>query len=305
MKLLKKGDRGPEVHKLQTVLKITQDGVFGPATEKAVIRFQLAYDLKPDGIVGNSTWERLLVGSTYQEEAIDEDTDTQSTIWETNFGQTVHRYYLPKGEYLDGPVKNEYAFLHHTAGRHNPFRVIDHWGRDDRGRVATEFVLGGQCSRTGNDEYDGVMVQAFPVGGYGWHLGKTGSGHMNRHSTGIEICSFGYLKDGKTYVNSVVHKDQIITLKEPFRGYTEWHKYSDKQMEETEKWIKYIAERDQIDVRLGLKQWIQKYGPTKAYEFQEDPYYGKVKWLIYHPNVRRGKTVVYPDESLVDIILSL
>ena len=238
MKLLKKGDRGPEVHKLQTVLKITQDGVFGPATEKAVIRFQLAYDLKPDGIVGNSTWERLLVGSTYQEEAIDEDTDTQSTIWETNFGQTVHRYYLPKGEYLDGPVKNEYAFLHHTAGRHNPFRVIDHWGRDDRGRVATEFVLGGQCSRTGNDEYDGVMVQAFPVGGYGWHLGKTGSGHMNRHSTGIEICSFGYLKDGKTYVNSVVHKDQIITLKEPFRGYTEWHKYSDKQMEETEKWIK-------------------------------------------------------------------
>ena len=100
----------------------------------------------------------------------------------------------------------------------NPFKVIDHWGRDTRGRVATEFVLGGKCSSTGNDSYDGVMVQAFPIGGYGWHLGKTGSGHMNRHSTGIEICAFGYLKDGKTYVNTTVREDQIYTLKEPFRG---------------------------------------------------------------------------------------
>ena len=44
MKIIKKGDSGPEVHRLQTVLKLQQYGVFGPATEKAVIRFQLAYD---------------------------------------------------------------------------------------------------------------------------------------------------------------------------------------------------------------------------------------------------------------------
>ena len=37
---------------------------------------------------------------------------------------------------------------------------------------------------------------------------------MNRHSTGIEICAFGYLKDGKTYVNTSVREDQIATLVE-------------------------------------------------------------------------------------------
>ena len=79
---------------------------------------------------------------------------------------------------------------------------------------------------------------------------------MNRHSTGIEICSFGYLKDGKTYVNSSVHEDQIITLKEPFRGYTQWHKYSDKQIEETGKWIKYVAERDQMDTKIWTTKSI-------------------------------------------------
>ena len=83
-------------------------------------------------------------------------------------------------------------FLHHTAGGSNPYACIDQWGRDRRGRVATEFVLGGQNYRTGDDEYDGVMVQAFPEDGYGWHLGQTGSGYMNRHSIGLEICSIGY-----------------------------------------------------------------------------------------------------------------
>ena len=43
-----------------------------------------------------------MIGSTYQEEAIDEDTDNQSMIWQTNYDQTVHRYFLPKGEYLEG-----------------------------------------------------------------------------------------------------------------------------------------------------------------------------------------------------------
>jgi len=36
------------------------DGVFGPGTEKAVKKFQLANRLQPDGIVGRKTWEQLL-----------------------------------------------------------------------------------------------------------------------------------------------------------------------------------------------------------------------------------------------------
>jgi hypothetical protein len=58
-------------------------------------------------------------------------------------------------------------------------------------------------------------------------------------------------------------------------------------------------------MRIGLKQWIKKYGPKKAFEFQEDAYYGKVRGLISHTNVRRDKTDCYPDERLVEIILNL
>ena len=309
MKLLMKGARGPEVVKLQKLLNIVADGIFGPATEKAVMRYQLQKQLTADGIVGNNTWQMLTL-SKGDNEAIDEDTDISSQFFKTNFNQQIHRYYLDKGEYLSKPGKNEYCFLHHTAGRENPYKVVDHWNRDTRGRVATEFVVGGQSHKNGEDSNDGIVVQAFPESGYGWHLGKTGSGYMNRHSIGIEICSAGYLTETdkgiyKTYFNSTVADSQVLKLDEPFRRKMAWHSYSDKQMEEVKKLLEYIQERDGIDMRIGLRQWIKKYGPIKAFGFQEDAYYGKVKGLLTHTNVRKDKTDCYPDQRLIDIILSL
>lgn len=307
MKLLKKGSKGEEVKRLQSILKIQTDGDFGPMTEKAVIKFQLSRDLTPDGIVGNQTWGLLLNGHTQHDTGIDEDTDVNSQYFETTFGQRIHKYYLSQGQYVDNKYgRNQYFFLHHTAGGSDPYRCIDHWNRDSRGRIATEFVLGGQDYRTGNDEYDGIMVQAFPESGYGWHLGKTGSGYMNRHSIGLEICSIGYLDDNHlSYVGKKAHESQVIELEPIFKKKKFWHKYSDKQIEQVRLLLKYIAERDGIDMRIGLQQWIKKYGPTKAFEFHQDAYDGKVRGLLSHTNVRKGKMDVYPDPRLVDVIMSL
>jgi hypothetical protein len=306
MKTLKKGDKGLDVQTLQQKLKIKPDGIFGPNTEKHVIRFQLSHNLPPDGIVSSDMWSLLLQLPDSITEEIDEDNDTSEQYFKTNYDQIIHKNYLPKGEYLNGPVKNEYLFLHHTAGNANPYACIDQWGRDTRGRVATEFVLGGINHRNGNNDYDGVMVQAFPEGNYGWHLGKTGSGSMNRSSVGLEICNMGYLdNDYKTYVKSTCIKEQVIGLPEPFKGKLFWHAYSEKQIKETEKLIRYVGERDGIDVRLGLKQYIKKYGPTKGFDFQEDAYWGKVKGLLTHGNVRRDKSDIYPHPDMVDMIMSL
>ena len=150
------------------------------------------------------------------------------------------------------------------------------------------------------------MVQAFPEGAQGFHLGKTGSGYMNRHSVGLEICSMGYLDENmKTYVGSVCAESQIIQLDEAFKGKLFWHAYTEEQIKATEKWLRYVGERDGIDIRIGLKQFIQKYGPTKGFDFIEDAYYGKVKGLLVHGNVRHGKSDCYPHPDLVDMILSL
>jgi hypothetical protein len=293
--LLKKGSKGKEVKDLQEFLALTADGIFGSKTEEAVKKWQWENGLTMDGIVGPETYEAMGLAST----------DNSEKIYTTSNGLQIEQYFLPKGEYIDEITKKEYIFLHHTAGWHKPKQVVDSWGRDSRGKVATEFVLGGQSVKGNDNRYDGEMIQCFPEGCYGWHLGKNGSHYMHKHSVGIEVCNFGYLKDGKTYVGTQADSTQIATLSEPFRGYDKWHKYSDKQIHALKLWIQYIGERDSIDIRKGLVEWIHQKGANGAFEFNEDAYYGRVNGLLTHTNTRKDKWDMFPQQELIDMLVSL
>tara|TARA_B110000285_G_C15024679_1_gene563497 strand:+ start:331 stop:1212 length:882 start_codon:yes stop_codon:yes gene_type:complete len=292
--ILRKGTRGNEVKLLQEFLGTSADGIFGSGTEATVKEWQSKNGLAVDGIVGPATWDVMGLATT----------DDSEKVYTTENGLIVNRHFLPKGEYLEGPSKKEYLFLHHTAGWNNPYKTIDSWGRDTRGRVATEFVLGGQSVKGNDDKHDGVMVQAFPEGGYGWHLGKNGSQHMHKHSVGIEVNNFGYIKNGKTYAGTTAHESQIVTLAEPFRGYTTWHRYSDAQIESIRLWMHFIAERDGIDIRAGLPALIKEKGAA-AFEFNEDAYYGKIKGVWTHTNTRKDKSDMFPQQELMDMLVSL
>ena len=59
-RLLTLGDRGPDVVALQRLLNklgedVSEDGVFGTGTRAAVMAFQGAHGLRPDGVVGQQT----------------------------------------------------------------------------------------------------------------------------------------------------------------------------------------------------------------------------------------------------------
>jgi putative chitinase len=58
--LLKLGTEGEDVKKLQIKLGVDPIGKFGPKTEAAVKAWQSANGLTPDGIVGPSTWAKLM-----------------------------------------------------------------------------------------------------------------------------------------------------------------------------------------------------------------------------------------------------
>jgi len=57
--MLKMGDSGDDVKKLQSALGIAADGDFGPATKSAVIAFQKKNGLYPDGVFGKNSWAKL------------------------------------------------------------------------------------------------------------------------------------------------------------------------------------------------------------------------------------------------------
>jgi len=294
MKVLKLGSKGKEVEDLQKYLKIKVDGSFGPKTEEAVKKFQSANKLTADGVVGEKTWNAMGFGisSDLSENVVSSDK------------LVIDQKYMDKDEYLKGPTKKEYLFLHHTAGGHNPYQVVTMWNNDDRGRIGTEFVLGGQSVFNGNETYDGTIVQAFPEGCYGWHLGDNGSEYMHSHSVGIETCNFGQIKNGLTYTGQKADQKQIVELKQAFRGYKFWHRYSDKQIITLKQLILYIANRDSIDIRKGLISEIKIKG-VEAFEFNSDAYYGKIKGMWTHTNTRKDKVDMFPQQELIDMLLSL
>jgi peptidoglycan hydrolase-like protein with peptidoglycan-binding domain len=274
-------------------LGLNADGIFGSKTESAVVKFQKENGLFPDGIVGKKTLNALNINF-----------DTDLSIIKP-FELDIDEYHLPKGEYLNGDYKNDYIILHHTAGGSNPRSVIDWWAKDSLGRVATEFVVGGQNCTTGNAKYDGQIVRAFPEGCQAYHIGASGSSYMNTHSVGIEMCNFGYVKNGKTYTGAIVDPDQTISLKSSFKGYLNWHKYSDEQIKVVRELLLYIANRDNIDLHEGLYKWIKSEGAIKAFDFHTDAYDGNVKGLLTHTNIRKDKYDCCPQPNLVDMILSL
>jgi hypothetical protein len=290
--VLKKGSKGESVKTLQEFLKLTVDGIFGSKTESAVKSYQKKVGLLPDGIVGEKTWAVMGILNT-------DNAENQ----EVENALEIKKYFMPEGTYFKGPVKKQWIYLHHTAGWHNPYQVADMWARDTRGNVGTEFVLGGQSVKDSNAKFDGELIQVFPEFGYGWHTG-TGNSVMHRNSVAIEVCNFGGIKDGKTYVGVKADPSQIVTLAKPFRGYKQWHRYSDKQIKVLRNWILYCAERYNIDPRVGLVEWVKEKG-ADGFDVLNLAYAEKNPGMYSHTNVIRGKVDMFPQQELIDMLLSL
>ena len=291
--MLKKGSKGIEVERLQTILGILSDGIFGPKTEAAVKKFQLTEELIVDGIVGPKTMAALGMIST----DVEEKTRNSTTEFKIN------KDLLPPGEYYEGKTNKTRLFLHHTAGWHNPYNTVSGWAKDSRGRVATEFVIGGQSVKGNEDRFDGEVVKCIPTGGYGWHLGAC-SRKTHIESVGIEVCNFGSIKEGKTWAKVTADSDQIIELAKPFKGNKFWHKYSDKQIQSLKDLILHIAKRDNIDPRKGLVELIHTMGED-AFSHYNVSLVEKTPGLWNHTNVRRDKVDMFPQQELIDMLLSL
>ena len=68
--------------------------------------------------------------------------------------------------------------------------------------------------------------------------------------------------------------------------------------------ILFIANRDNIDIHKGLIQEIKNKG-VDAFEFNSDAFNGKIKGMWTHTNTRKDKTDMFPQEELIDMLLSL
>ena len=152
--------------------------------------------------------------------------------------------HLDENSYYSEPHPKDAIFLHHTEGYYRPDWVISSWDRNktnstNKIRTAACLVIGGKDPKGLDNSYDGSVMQA------------------------IELCNFGQLiesLDGGFYTKTHVRipEDQICELTHPFRGYTYFHLYSDKQLESLRKMLLDLSEKFEIDLSRGIKKEILK-----------------------------------------------
>tara|TARA_R110000782_G_scaffold263917_2_gene356842 strand:+ start:3734 stop:4651 length:918 start_codon:yes stop_codon:yes gene_type:complete len=304
--LLKVGSNGPLVKELQRALGIGADGIFGKGTEASVKQFQKDNNLTVDGLVGSRTWEAIGIDT-------DSEASAQESEYTTKDGLTIDRQYLDKDEYVRdyGKIEPLGFFIHHTAGWDNPYNTVSNWNRDKRGRVATQYCIGGTNVKGKEAKYDGVVVECFPNNYLGWHLGKVGNFQISKMSGGVELNNFGYLKkkDDKyyTYVNTEVESQFVCDLGYKFRGHQYWHAYSDKQIESLRLLILHLRDiYPKMDLVNGLPKLLKEgVSPADAFEFNSDAYNAKQFGLWTHTNVRKDKFDCFPQPELVEMLKQL
>ena len=285
--VLKLGSTGEFVGILQEILSINPvDGIFGKQTQHTVQSFQKRNKLTVDGIVGPMTWKKLNFNPI--EHSL--DSDRQS------YGNWIEDYFLPEGQYVNESTSKYYIILHHTAGRENPYKTIDHWANDNRGRVGTNYVIGGISVDGKNNEHDGKILRAIDDEFYGWHIGTGANMFVKKHSISIELCSAGGLteRDGKwfTWFGEEVDKSQVRLLKDKFRGYQAFHKYSDEQVKSLEALLRYLSKTHDIDLTNGMKYILSK--GINPFELNLEASAGKIKGVLSHTNFRKDKSDIFP-----------
>lgn len=304
--LLKVGSEGPLVKELQRALGISADGIFGKGTESSVKQFQKDNNLTVDGLVGSRTWEAIGIDT-------DSEASAQESEYTTKDGLTIDRQYLDKDEYVRdyGKIEPLGFFIHHTAGWDNPYNTVSNWNRDKRGRVATQYCIGGTNVKGKEAKYDGVVVECFPNNYLGWHLGKVGNFQISKMSGGVELNNFGYLKKKGdkyyTYVNTEVESQFVCDLGYKFRGHQYWHAYSDKQIESLRLLILHLRDiYPKMDLVNGLPKLLKEgVSPADAFEFNSDAYNAKQFGLWTHTNVRKDKFDCFPQPELVEMLKQL
>lgn len=222
METIKKGSKGAAVKKLQELLKITADGIFGANTEAAVKNFQREKGLAIDGIVGAKTWAALGVSSS----EIPNNSDIEITHAHLNVGIT---------KCTGRPIK--YIAVHYTAGASSKAGSAK----------AVRNVFVKRCSQKGKKGGsadfavdDSTIVQFNPDlrNYYCWSVGDA----KNRYSSGGRL--HGTAKNSNT-ISIEVCSNLAKGTSSDAANHAGWT-FTDKELELTRKLIRYLMAKFNI-----------------------------------------------------------
>lgn len=187
---------------------------------------------------------------------------------------------LASNQYYQGVNTKKYIFLHHTAGG-SAASSVAHWASNPD-HIATPYII----------DRDGTIYECFSPQFWAYHLGVKGNSQIEKSSIGIEICSYGGLKDDKTYTGKVIPKDR--QAKCDFRGYQYWEAYTPEQIAALKLLLPYLLDRFKITPQIDRKDFWEYKNPSTL-----------PPGIYSHTTVRKDKIDIFPQKELVELVYGL
>lgn len=288
------GDKGSEVSKLQKNLSmigydLVIDGCFGNKTLRSLKAFQKKYNLVVDGFAGAKTLSALKAA---QKRTSKEDRENKYT---KNYGDLSvdNSHHLDSEQYIKQIFDKDKIFIHYRLSGPDTKSVIKYRGENATG-IPTAFIISGRGVE------DGKIYETHNPNYWSYHLGIKGSkGVLDKHSIGIELCSWGRLsKRGDVYFNvygAEVSSEDVYCLKDSCGDEIFYHTYTDRQMESLESLLAWIVKSYKILVQNIEfdKNWMK---------YSESLIKSKTPGIWTNVNVRKDKQDIYPDHRLFELL---
>tara|TARA_R110001606_G_scaffold5101_2_gene23951 strand:+ start:2635 stop:3363 length:729 start_codon:yes stop_codon:yes gene_type:complete len=192
---------------------------------------------------------------------------------------------LQNGQYITQEFEKRGIFIHHTAGTTAEGAMS--WWDQTPDRVGTPYVI----------DRDGTIYECFDPSYWAYHLGIRGDDNrLEKETVNIELVSAGWLKNGYFYPlypnltsGKKIPEEEIVRTE--FRGYNEWHKYTDAQIKSLCKLIAKIS----VDFpTIELPDYLYD-----LYKFDQTIIDEAEGGIWSHANVREDKTDLFPQPNLV------
>jgi len=232
-----------------------------------VIKFQVAHDLKPDGMVGPMTFRRLFVAR----ELAQQESESENFI-------LINNRRVPINWDTKIDLIKPGAFKKNSKTR-KPNMIVTHWDACTSAASCKKVLEARNISTHFCIDNDGVIYQYLDTNDTGWHAGG-----VNKYSIGVDFSNAYYTKYNKIYKkrgfserpvlkNSFVHGRKL----KPHLGY-----YA-VQIEAYKKLIEVLCENYNIPLQ------VPEENGRLLTRVHSDAARGKFSGVVCHYHLTRGK----------------
>lgn len=197
---------------------------------------------------------------------------------------------FPVDQYFPEEYKKKQIVLHHTVSGPSVRGDLETWIKDKR-KIATCIIIDG----------GGVPYQLFSSKYWAGHLGA-GNSDLDKHSIGIEIDNWGWLKPTsvsnhwQTFYGNIIKSKDVIHYTNGFRGYEYYERYKNSQLRTLGELLLYWNKRYDISLKYHEDMWDVSQRALSGTE-------GIWSHVSYRP--ASEKTDVHPQHSLITMLKTL